>query len=115
MNPISAVSWSWRALRGHSVTFAALFASSLLGLSVLAGFRHLLSRVGAPWYILLLAPLFLFGYLAKKEQQWIPEPERRRRLARRLLFGSIVLALLFAWLRPARTVSAPVPPPAAMR
>ena len=51
MNPISAVAWSWRVLRGHSVTFAGLFASAILGVSLLAGFKHLLVRLGAPWYV----------------------------------------------------------------
>jgi hypothetical protein len=101
VNPVSAFSWSWRALRGRSVTFAALFASAMLGLSLVAGFRHLLGRIGLPWYVLFLAPFFAVGYLAKKEPQWIPDPERRRRWARRLFFGSIILALLIAWLRPA--------------
>lgn len=96
---VSAVSWSWRALRGHSVTSAGLFASAVLGLSVLSGFHHLLVRVGAPWYVLLLAPIIATGYVARKEQQWIPEPARRRRLARLLFFGSLVLAFALARLR----------------
>lgn len=112
MNVISATSWSWRALRGHSVTFAGLFASAVLGLSILSGFHHLLSRIGAPWYVLLLAPMFAVGWLAKKEQQWIPEPARRRRLARTLFWGSLALAFAIAWLRPAPPTASPgVPPP----
>lgn len=101
MNPISAVTWSVRALRGHSITFAGLFASAVLGLSVVAGFRHLLSRLGAPWYLLLILPFVAVGYVARKEAEWLPDLAQRRRWARRLLWGSIVLALLLALLRPA--------------
>ncbi len=103
LNPFSAVSWSWRALRGHSVTFAALFALSLLGFSAIAAFRHVLARLGAPWYLWLLAPILAVGYLSKKELQWLPDPAQRRQWARALFFGSIVLAILIAklgaWLR----------------
>lgn len=107
LNPLSALSWSWRALRGHSVTFAALFALSLLGVSVLSGFRHLLARAGAPWYIWLLVPIFLVAYLARKETQWLPQLETRRRWARGLFFGSIVIALLIAKFGPAHRDRAP--------
>jgi hypothetical protein len=96
------------------VTFAGLFATSVLGLSILAGFHRLLSRFGAPWYGWLIAQILLIGYLAKKEQEWIPEPERRRWWARRVFFGSLVLALVVAWLRPAQRVrtAPPATPPA---
>lgn len=102
MNPVSAFSWSWRALRGHSVTFAGLFASAVLGISILAWFKHLLVRLGAPWYVWIIVPIVLVGWLAKREQEWIPEAARRRWWARRIFFGSIVLAVLLSWLRPAR-------------
>jgi len=59
VNPLSALSWSWRALRGHSITFAALFGCSALGLSLLSVFRGWLSRSGAAWYVCLIAPAFL--------------------------------------------------------
>lgn len=105
LNPLSALSWSWRALRGHSVTFAALFACSVLGVSIVAEFRHLLTRFGAPWYVWLLVPMFVVAYLARKEAEWLPEVDTRRKWARRLFFGSIVIALLIAFLRPARHIA----------
>jgi hypothetical protein len=110
LSPIAAMSWSWRALRGHSVTFAALFALGVLGMSAIAEFRHLLARLGAPWYAWLLAPMFALGYLAKKENDWMPEAKTRKRWARGLFFGSIALAVAIAkWgpNRPHSTHSAP--------
>ncbi|MDO8538884.1 MAG: hypothetical protein Q7S40_00475 [Opitutaceae bacterium] len=98
----SAMSWTWRALRGHSVTFAALFACGILGLSVVAEFRHLLTRWHAPWYAWFIIPMLAIGYLAKKETQWMPEVETRRKWSRRLFVGSIVIALLLAKFGPSR-------------
>jgi hypothetical protein len=113
---VSALSWSWRALRAHSITSAGLFASALLGLSIVSGFRHLLTRLGAPWYVWLIAPILVFGYLGKKEEQWFPEPAIRRRWARRVLFGSIAIAVLLAWLRPSKPASTlPVEPAPVVR
>ena len=96
LNPFAIVSWSWRALRGHSVTFASLFALGVLGISVLAEFRHVLSRFGAPWYVWLFVPLFVVSFLARKEAEWLPAIETRRRWARGLFFGSILLAIVIA-------------------
>jgi hypothetical protein len=101
VNPLSAVVWSWRTLRGHSITFAVLFGSSLLGVSIVSLFRHWLSRTGAPWYLWLAVPAIIVGVLAKKEPTWVPQPEERRKWARRIFFGSIALAALLAFVRPA--------------
>jgi hypothetical protein len=101
MNPISAVVWSWRTLRGHSVTFAALFGFSLLGVSIVTSLRHLLDRSGAPWYIWLGAPMVLVAVLAKKESTWMPDPAERRKWARGIFFGSLLLSAVIAWFRPA--------------
>lgn len=107
----SAMSWTWRALRGHSLTFAGLFACGVLGLSVMRGFRHLLGELGAPWYAWLLVPAIAVGYLARKETEWLPELTERKKWARRIFFGSIVAAILLAKAFPAREESAmPVPP-----
>jgi hypothetical protein len=92
----STLSWTWHALRGHSVTFAVLFALTLLGVPVLSEFRHLLGRWGATWYVWLLVPILVVGYCAKKETQWIPELPVRKRWARSIFFGSIVLAFVLA-------------------
>lgn len=86
---------------GHSVTFAALFASVLLGASIAGGFKHLLAALGVHWLYVLLIPIFLFSWLSKKEPQWLPDPVKRKFYARSLIVGSIVIAVLIAWLRPA--------------
>jgi hypothetical protein len=96
------MSWSWRALRGHSVTFAAMFALGILGVSAISEFRHFLVRLGAPWYAWLLVPMFAVGYLARKETEWLPEATTRRRWARGLFFGSILIAILIAKFGPTR-------------
>ena len=96
MNPFSAGSWLWRAWRTRSVTAAALFALAVLGISVLGGFRHLLSRLGAPWYVWLLLPLAAVAVLARKEAEWMPDETERRKWSRRLIVGSLLLALLAA-------------------
>lgn len=105
------MSWTWRALRGHSVTFAVLFACAVLGISVIAGFRHLLSELGAPWYAWLLVPIVAIAYLAKKEPEWLPDPRVRKRWARGLFFGSIILAVTLAKFGPSRNRHAPVEVP----
>lgn len=100
VNPFSEGSWLWRAWHGRSVTFAALFALSVLGLSVLTQFRELLERLDAPWYVWLLAPIVLIATLAKKEQEWIPDPAKRRWWSRGLVLGSILVAVAIATLAP---------------
>jgi hypothetical protein len=106
VNPFSTVTWSWRALRGHSVTFAVVFACGLLGVSILSLLRDGLSRLGAPWYIWFVVPFIVVTMLAKKEQQWLPDPELRKRWARRIFFGAIILSFILASFRPE-----PPPPP----
>lgn len=105
LNPFAALSWSWRALRGHSVTFAVLFALGVLGVSVIGEFRGALGRLGAPWYAWLLVPIFAIAYFAKKEMEWLPELKQRKRWARGLFFGSILIAILWAKYGPRRTAA----------
>lgn len=104
-----AIVWFWRGLRGHSVTFAALFASVLLGASIAGLLHRLLNALGVHWLFVLILPAVLFGWLARREAIWIPDERRRRMIARSLLLGSIGLAILLASLRPARH-SAPADP-----
>lgn len=96
MNWVSNTSWLWKALRGGSVTFAALFALSLLGLSVMRGLRHLLGEFGVPWLALLILPVLVIGAIAKRERQWMPDDNRRKRWSRWLVFGSIGISVLLA-------------------
>jgi hypothetical protein len=107
---MSAFAWLWRAVRGQSVTFAALFACGVLGLSIIGEFRHLLARWHAPWYAWIIIPILAIGYLAKQESKWMPEVETRRKWSRRLVFGSIGIALLVSWLSPGAEAPPPAPP-----
>lgn len=100
LNPFSAASWLWKALRGNSVTFAALFSLGVLGLSVTRIVQNALGAMGVPFLGLLIVPVLLIGMIAKKEAQWMPQPEDRKRWSRRLVFGSIGAAVLLALLFP---------------
>jgi hypothetical protein len=91
--------WLWRGLKGNSVTFAALFASLLIGVSIAGGFRHLLAALGLHWLYVILVPIFFFSWLGKMEPQWIPDEGRRKFYARSLIAGSVALAVLVAWIR----------------
>lgn len=96
---IVVVSWFWRGLRGHSVTFSLLFASFLLGLSISGGVKQLLAALGVHWLYVLILPAVFFTWMNGRETRWIPEERRRRVLARSLLFGSIVLAIIINQIR----------------
>ncbi len=96
LGAFSVVTWTWRVLRGHSITFAVLFALAVLGVPVLGEFRHLLARFGATWYVWLFVPVIVVGYVAKKETQWVPEITTRQKWARRVFFGSILLAIVLS-------------------
>lgn len=96
---IGAVSWLWRGLKGHSVTFSALFASLVLGVSIAGGFGRLLSSLGVHWLYVLILPGVLFAWLNKKEPRWLPDLDQRKRVARAVLLGSIVLAVVINQIR----------------
>lgn len=98
MNPF-ALRWLWLGLKGNSVTFAALFASVVLGWSLSHQINVLLARLGAHWLFALLLPVLFFGWLAKREERLIPDERRRRLWARVLIAGSLAAAWLIAWLR----------------
>ncbi|SDR78572.1 hypothetical protein [Opitutus sp. GAS368] len=106
VNPL----WLWRGFKGNSVTFALLFASVLLGASIAGGFHHLLAALGIHWLYVLLIPIFLFSWLSKKEPLWLPDQAKRKLYARSLIAGSIMVALLIAWLRPEPKLAPPEPP-----
>jgi hypothetical protein len=95
VNPL----WFWRGLKGNSVTFAALFASVLLGASIAGGFHQLLKALGFHWLYVILIPIFLFSWLSSKEAQWMPNEGQRKLWARSLIVGSILLAMLISWLK----------------
>jgi hypothetical protein len=98
VNPFE-FSWLWRGLRGNSVTFALLFASCVVGLSLARYVKLGLEKLGVHWLYVLIVPVLFFGWLAKREPQWIPEERHRKWWARGLIAGSILLALVISWLR----------------
>jgi len=98
VNPF-AISWLWRGFRGRSVTFALLFASCLLGWPISREVGHLLARLGVHWLYALILPAFFFMWLAKREDRFIPDEQKRKLWARGLIAGAILLAILIAWLR----------------
>ena len=91
--------WFWRGLKGNSVTFAALFASVLLGASIAGGFKHLLAALGFHWLYVVLLPIFLFSWMAKMEPKWLPDEGKRKLWARSLIAGSILLSILINQLK----------------
>lgn len=94
-----AIGWFWRGLKGHSVTFAALFASFVLGVSIAGGVVRLLSSLGVHWLYVLILPAVVFTWLHQREARWIPDSEKRKRLARWIIGGSIVLAVVINQIR----------------
>ena len=98
VNPF-AISWLWRGLKGNSVTFAALFASLLLGWSISGELGRLLTRMGVHWLYVMILPAFFFMWIAKRENRFIPDESKRKLYARCLIGGSILLAILIAKLR----------------
>jgi hypothetical protein len=103
MDRFSLVPWFWRALRGHSVTFAALFALGILGVSVVGWFRHVLRELGLPWWVWLVLPAVAVAVLARKEKRWLPEEERRRKWARGVVAVAIAAVMLMAKFSPKET------------
>ena len=96
---IAVVSWFWKGLRGHSITFSALFASFVIGWSLADLIRLALARLGVHWLFVFVLPILLFGWLSGQEARWLPDEQRRRRVARSLLFGSAVLAVVINQIR----------------
>lgn len=94
-----AIGWLWRGLKGHSVTFSALFASFVLGVSIAGGVGRLLTSLGLHWLYVIVLPAFGFAWLNRRETQWIPDQARRRRIARWIIGGSILLAIVINQIR----------------
>lgn len=96
---IAVVSWFWKGLRGHSITFSALFASFVIGWSLADLIRLGLARLGVHWLFVFVLPIVGFGWLSGREARWLPDEKRRRVIARSLLFGSSALAILINQIR----------------
>lgn len=91
----------WKALLGKSVIFAGLFALTLMGLSVLGWLRWALASLGVHWLALLVVPSLLIMAAVRKEKEWWPDEAERKKWARGLVFGSLIAAVLAAFLFPA--------------
>jgi hypothetical protein len=98
VNPF-AISWLWRGFKGNSVTFALLFASFLVGLSLSHYVKLGLTRLGVHWLYVMILPVVFFSWLAKREERLIPDEAKRKLWARSLIAGSIVLAIVINQLR----------------
>jgi len=98
VNPF-AISWLWRGFKGNSVTFALLFASFVIGLSLSHYVKLLLTKLGVHWLYVIILPVLFFSWLAKKEVTFVPDERKRKFWARGMIAGSIVLALLIGWIR----------------
>jgi len=96
---IFAANWFLKGLRGNSVTFALLFASCLVGFSLSRLIHVALEKLGVHWLYVMILPVVFFTWLARREDRIIPDETLRRRWARGLIIGSIVLALLIAWIK----------------
>lgn len=96
---IFAVNWFIRGLRGNSVTFSLLFATFLLGFSLSHLVAVALTRLGVHWLFVLFLPVLFFGWLSKRENRFIPDESKRKLIARSIIAGSILLALLIRWVR----------------
>lgn len=81
------------------MTFSLLFASFVLGLSISGGVKQLLASLGVHWLYVLILPVVFFAWMNGQETKWLPEEKRRRTIARALLFGSIVLAIVINQIR----------------
>lgn len=100
VNWLIGTSWLWKGLRGHSVTFAALFALGSLGLSVAHLIRRVLGFFGAPWLLIFLIPIIAVTIIANHEHEWMPDPVKRKRWARGLILGALAISFGLAWLAP---------------
>lgn len=89
----------WRAIRHYSLTASVVFASAILGFSVVKLLRRLLHELSVPWLFLWLIPIFLIGAVAKRESNWVPDANFRRKLALGIALGSIVLAVVIGRIR----------------
>jgi len=96
---IFAVNWFIKGLRGNSVTFALLFASFVVGYSLSQLIHAILEKLGVHWLYVMILPVVFFTWLAKREDRIMPDESQRKRWARGLIAGSILLAMLVGWIR----------------
>lgn len=114
MGPLSYLKYLLKALLGHSVIFAAIFALAVLGFSVFDWVRLGLRAMGASWWVLFILPTIAIIAAVRWEPHWLPDEELRKRWARGLVLGSLAVAFLSARFMPSAPPPEPdpVPPPA---
>jgi Mn2+/Fe2+ NRAMP family transporter len=104
LNPIAL----WKALRHFSLTFAVIFASTLLGASVTALLAKLLGHLPLPWLVLWILPMIIVAMVANREARWLPDENLRRRIAKRIVLGAVAV---WAGLFVLRVMMGPKEPP----
>ncbi len=96
---VFAISWFVRGLRGNSIIFAVLFAFFVCGFSLSHEIDLLLLKLGVHWLVALILPFCIFAILARFEDRIFPNERLRKLWARCLLAGSLLAAVLIAWLK----------------
>jgi len=81
VNPF-AIGWLWRGFKGNSVTFALLFASFVVGLSLSHYVNVLLTKAGSALAVCDVISAFFFMWLAKREDQIISNEAKHKLWAR---------------------------------
>jgi hypothetical protein len=118
MNPFD-LRWLWRAIRGHSLTFALIFLLTMVGVSATDLIRSGLEPLALSWWTVWLAPLVLIWVMLRLEPVIVPSAKLRRWIALGLV--ALALAVVFVLPRllpedePVRPESAEVTPSLAPR
>lgn len=95
MNPFD-LRWLWRAIRGHSLTFALIFLLTMVGVSATDLIRSGLEPLDLSWWTVWLAPLVLIWIMLRLEPVIVPSAKLRRWIA----LGLVALALAVVFVLP---------------
>jgi hypothetical protein len=95
MNPFD-LRWLWRAIRGHSLTFALIFLLTMVGVSATDLIRSSLEPLNLSWWTASLAPLVLIWIMLRLEPVIVPSAKLRRWIA----LGVVALALTVVYALP---------------
>ncbi|TVR48908.1 MAG: hypothetical protein EA425_13410 [Puniceicoccaceae bacterium] len=109
INPFD-LRWVWKAIRGHSLTFAVVFVAAVCGLPLFRFLRSIFEGLALPWLLVWILPLVVITVVARLERRWLPDEKKRRGYALALVLLGLVVAFVLPRLRPADPD--PPPPPA---